>query len=877
MLAANAPREPAVAAPAVEAAFSDFAAHYCIDCHNPEKHKGKFDLQSLLNKDPVDHIDDWDEILFMLQDREMPPSDEPDIPRPTEDEYASVTGVLDGYMQRLIAAYDQREAGGEPSEAGFLAENCASCHNTEDEKGGLVLEGLTLEAAHLDPELWERVTRRLHARQMPPADRRRRPSEAEYESIVSFLTSKLDAQAQAQPSPGRTETFRRLNRAEYQNAIRDLLGVKIDAAALLPKDEASHGFDNVTVGNLSPTLLNRYISAAQKISRLALGSPIREPESYVYRVPADLTQEKRIEGLPLGTQGGALITHTFPLDGEYEIKIRLSRDRNEEVEGLNRAHQMDVLLDRELVQRFTVTPPEKGQRDQSIIDAHLQTRATIQAGPRQLGVAFLHQPYAILETKREPHSAHFNLHRHPRLSPAVFQISISGPFEADGAGESPSRSKILARVPRSAAEEEPAARDILSRLLQKAYRRPIDDGDLSRPMDFYREGATEGGFEAGIESALAAILVSPEFLFRLERDPEGVGPGEAYPVSDLELASRLSFFLWSSIPDDELLQLAIDGRLSQPEVLEAQARRMLADPRSASLVSNFASQWLYLRNLESISPDQRLFPDFDDNLRHAFRKETELFFESIASEDRSVLELLKADYTFLNERLAEHYGIPHIYGSRFRRVQLSPDQKRGGLLRHGSILTVTSYATRTSPTIRGNWILENIVGTPPPPPPPDVASLDSNTVDANLPMRERLAEHRANPACASCHDLMDPIGFALENFDAVGRWRDFEGGRPVDASGGLPDGATFAGIAKLEEALLNRPELFVRTLSEKLLIFALGRGIDPHDAPAVRQIVREAASQDYRFSSLIIAIVNSDPFRMRAAANPQYTTTPAAK
>ncbi len=664
------------------------------------------------------------------------------------------------------------------------------------------------------------------------------------------------------PNPGRTETLRRLNRTEYQNAIRDLLALDIDAAALLPKDEAGHGFDNVTVGTLSPTLLDRYISAAQKISRLAVGAPRRIGGDTIRPRP-DLTQEDHVEGLPPGTRGGMLIPYTFPQDAEYEVQIRLTRDRNEEIEGLHETHQMELLIDRESVASFTVVPP----RDKNFekVDRQLKARIPVKAGPHQVGVTFVKNPSTLLETKRQPYEARFNMHRHPRRTPAIYQVSINGPYEAKGAGDSPSRRRVFVSKPTKPEEEEACAKQILSTLMRRAYRRPVTDADLEKPMAFFRKTRDAENFEAGIETALSAILVSPQFLFRVENEPEGIAPNTAYRISDLDLASRVSFFLWSSIPDDELLDTAIRGELNKPAVLEKQVRRMLADPRSKTLANNFADQWLYLRNLESFTPDLRLFPDFDDNLRQAFRQETELFFESIMREDRSVMNLLKADYTFLNERLAKHYGVPNVYGSRFRRVSTGPESQRGGLLRHGSILAVTSYATRTSPVIRGKWVLENIIGTPPPPPAPDVPALKDNTISQNLSVRERLAEHRANAACASCHNMIDPPGFALENFDAVGRWRTLEEGKPVDASGGLPDGSKFTSVAGLEEGLLKRPEIFAGTLTEKLLTFALGRGVKPYDGPAVRKIVRDAQADDYRFSSIIVGVTKSTPFTMRKA------------
>jgi len=758
---------------------------------------------------------------------------------------------------------------------------CVDCHDTEMKKGGLDLDSILGDDVTQHPEAWEKVVRKLRARQMPPMEKRR-PDENTYDKVVTRLSDALDGAAVAHPNPGRTETLRRLNRTEYENVIRDLLALDIDSTELLPKDDAGQGFDNVAVGVLSPTLLDRYISAAQKISRLAVGAPRRSPGGDTFRIPADVTQEERVEGLPIGTRGGTLIPYTFPRDGEYEIQIRLTRDRNDEVEGLHETHEVVVLLDRERVASFTVAPPKDRNFDK--VDQHLKARIPAKAGPHQLGVTFVKNPSELLQTKRQPYQAHFNLHRHPRIGPAIYQVSINGPYESTGPGDTPSRRRIFGKQPltrssttlspsdgerdgvRGNTEADARAKQILSTLMRRAYRRPVTDADLEKPMEFYRKTRAEEGFEAGIETALSAVLSSPEFLFRVEQDPAGVPSHTAYRLGDLELASRLSFFLWSSIPDDELLDTAIRGELHKPKALEKQVRRMLADDRSRNLVNNFAEQWLYLRNLESLTPDLRLFPDFDDNLRQAFRKETELFFESVMREDRSVLDLLKADYTYLNERLAKHYGIPNVYGSRFRRVSLEKDSERGGLLRQGSILTVTSYATRTSPVIRGKWILANILGTPPPPPLPNVPALKDNTISATLSVRERLAEHRANAQCASCHNLMDPAGFALENFDAVGRWRTFEEGRPIDASGGLPDGSKFTGVSGLEHGLLHRPEIFVGTLTEKLLTFALGRGVEYYDAPAVRRIVRQAKADDFRFSSIILGIVNSTPFTMRTSA-----------
>lgn len=742
-----------------------------------------------------------------------------------------------------------------------VQEYCYDCHDQDVQKGNLDLESLEGREIPSDAAVWEKVVRKLGARQMPPLGKSR-PDEQTYDKTLAQLTAALDQAAVTKPNPGRTEPFRRLNRTEYRNAIRDLLELHIDAAALLPKDEASHGFDNVTVGTLSPTLLDRYITAAQKISQLAIGAPQKKPGGETYRVPADVTQEDHVPGLPIGTRGGLLIRHTFPHDGEYEFQIRLARDRNEEIEGLNGTYELELLIDNERVELFTVAPPEVS-KDYESVDRKLKIRVPVTAGLHDVGVTFLKHSSALLERKRQPYAAAFNMHRHPRLSPAIYQVSINGPYNSSGPGDTPSRRKIFVVTPKDASEEDACAEQILSNLLRRAIRRPVTKDDLEQPLVFYRQARETRGFEAGIEAALSAILINPEFLFRIEEVPPGVPPKTAYRVPDLQLASRLSFFLWSSIPDKELLETAIRGDLSKPEILAKQTRRMLADPRATSLASNFADQWLYLRNLDSFTPDARLFPDFDDNLRQALRRETELFFESIVTEDRSVLDLLKADYTYLNERLAKHYGMSGIYGSHFRKVSLTPDTRRGGLLRHGSILSVTSYATRTSPVIRGHWILGNLLGAPPPPPPPNVPALEEKTISSGLSVRERLAEHRANPSCASCHDVMDPVGFALENFDAVGRWRTSENGQPVDASGGLPDGSEFVGVDGLEQGLLKRPQLFVGTFAEKLLTFALGRGMEPYDAPAIRKIVREAEKDDFRFSSVILAIVNSTPFQMR--------------
>jgi hypothetical protein len=753
---------------------------------------------------------------------------------------------------------------------------CATCHSDRAKAGGLSLDGTDLARVGAHGETWERVVRKLRGRMMPPAGMPR-PDDATYNGLVAYLETSLDRESAARPDPGRTTTFRRLNRIEYQNAIQDLLSLDVDVSSLLPKDDASHGFDNVGVVELSPTLLERYLAAAQKVSRLAVGRPVPSPASHLVVIPSDLTQEDHLEGMPLGSRGGAVTRYAFPLDGAYEIQIRLSRDRNENVEGLSESQQVELSLDGARVHLFGVKPNRNQMgiyyADEGV-DKDLHVRIPVTAGPHDVAVTFPRKTFALEETERQPALAHFNMDRHPRVQPALYSISIAGPFEPGTAVETPSRQRLFVCRPtsptsasRNGADDDACASRIISTLARRAYRRAVTPADIEQPMAFYRQAKVDGGFEAGIEMAVRAVLASTEFLFRIERDPKGAVPGRPYRISDVELASRLSFFLWSRGPDEALLQLATKGALRTPGVLEAQVRRMLADPRAEALVTNFAGQWLYLRNLDAQVPDARLFTDFDDNLRRAFRRETELFVESIVREDRNVLDLLRADYTFVNERLARHYGIPNVYGSRFRRVTLPSNSPRRGLLGQGSILTVTSYANRTSPVLRGKWILENIVGTPPPPPPPNVPALEATSADGRvLSMRERMAQHRANPACASCHQMMDPAGLSMEHFDAIGRWRTkTEAGTAVDASGGLPDGSTFDGAAGLRTALLTRPELFVGTLTEKLLTYALGRGLEYYDQPSVRAATRAARTHDYRFSSLVLGIVTSDPFQMRSA------------
>jgi len=751
------------------------------------------------------------------------------------------------------------------TERQFLDRYCSTCHNDRLKTGGFSLERVDVSRPDAQPEVWEKVVRKMRTGVMPPANMQQ-PPRADRAAMLTWLETSLDTGSAAKPNPGRTETLRRLNRTEYQNAIRDLLALDIDAASFLPADESGQGFDNVIVGDLSPTLLDRYISAAQKISRLAVGGAASSLQNDVIRVPADLTQEEHMPGLPIGTRGGISVPYTFPQDGEYEIQIWLARDLAGSISGLRepRPHEMLVLVDREQAGSFTIQ--RKPGDDDTTLDKNLKLRVAVHAGTHNLGVTFVKDGASLIETARQPTQSRFNDRRHARTAPAIGQVSVTGPYAPKGAENTPSRRRLFVCRPVRADKvaEEKCAIEILSTLLRRAYRRPVTRAEVDEPMAFYREGRAEGDFDAGIERALSAVLINPDFLFRVETDPKKAPANGVYRISDLELASRLSFFLWSSIPDDELLDAAVRGRLSQPGELEKQARRMVADRRSFNLATNFAGQWLRLRNVEAITPNFALFRDFDDNLRQAFRQETELFFDSVLREDRSVVNLIRADYTFLNERLAKHYGIPNVYGSRFRRVTLAPESHRGGLLRQASVLAVTSYATRTSPVLRGVFVLKNVFGAPPPPPLPNVPALDESSVSANLSMRERLAAHRNNAVCASCHRTIDPVGFSLENFNAVGQWRSAEAdGQPVDPSGALPGAGEFRGIDGLEDALLSRPDLFASTLTENLLTFALGRGVEYYDGPAVRKIVRDAEKDGYRFSSLILGIVKSIPFQMR--------------
>lgn len=760
---------------------------------------------------------------------------------------------------------------------------CITCHNQQLRTGGLALSALDVTKAGEEPQVWEKVVRKLRTGAMPPAGMPR-PDKATYDSLATYLEKQLDQAAAANPNPGRP-SLHRLNRFEYTNAVRDLLAVEIDGETLLPADDSRYGFDNIgDVLTVSPLLLERYMSAARKITRLAIGDRDASQVFETYNVPKYNLQDDRMnDDLPFGTRGGIAVRHHFPGDGEYIIKVSLGKDSRDYIRGLTRSHQLDVRLDGARVTRFTFGGETHG-RSASIFssaamgdpaqetyertaDEILEVRFPAKAGTRLVGVTFLKET-RMPEGPRLPPMTMYDWQQYKGGIPGVASISIGGPYNAQGLGETASRRKVFVCRPGSVEEEEPCARKILSTLARRAYRRPLTDEDLQTLLDFYQAGRSEGDFEGGIGTALERILVGPEFLFRIESDPEKVAPDTAYRISDIELASRLSFFLWSSLPDDQLLDLAERGRLKDPQVLEQEVRRLLADPRSRALVTNFGGQWLFLRNLDAVRPDPQIFPYFDDNLREAFRLETELFFESLLREDRSLLDLLNADHTFVNERLARHYGIPDIYGSHFRRVELTQEGRRG-LLGKGSLLTVTSYANRTSPVLRGKWVLDHILGTPPAPPPANIPELEERDEDGKiLSMRQQMEQHRANPVCATCHAQMDPLGFALENFDGTGSWRTMDAGNPIDPSGVLPDGTPFQGPVGLQKVLLEKGDEFLVTTTEKLLTYALGRGLESYDAPAVRGIIREAASNDYRWSSLLLSIVRSTPFQMRRSQEP---------
>jgi hypothetical protein len=750
---------------------------------------------------------------------------------------------------------------------------CVTCHNDRVKTGGLSLE--KMDAANVDSgaDVWERVVRKVRVGMMPPQGSPQPDKETRADLVLS-LTGALDRAAIAHPNPGRP-LVHRLNRAEYANAIRDLLSLDVDTAALLPPDDAAYGFDNIADAlGVSPVLLERYLAAAGKISSLAVGDPDSGPAGETFRIRQDASQDIHIEGLPVGTVGGILAKTTLPLDGTYDFSIKLFRTNLGVVRGLEYEHQLEYTVDGERVHVSKVGGEDDFKANLKNmtkagddVEARAHIRIPLKAGPHIITAAFLERTDAINPLRLQPFIRSSNDTLDTIGHPHLDTFTLTGPFNPTGPGDTPSRRKIFICRPSPSVSEDGCARRIVSTLARQAYRGQVGASDLERLHTFYTAGRKQGTFETGIQTALQRILASPKFSFRVERDPADALPGSIYRVSDLELASRLSFFLWSSIPDDQLLRVASQGTLHAPAVLNQQVRRMLADPKAEALVSNFAGQWLYLRNLKSLQPNSLEFPDFDDNLRQALQRETELFFRSILREDRNVLDLMTADYTFLNERLAKHYGVPGVYGSHYRRVTLA-DEARRGLLGKGAILMVTSHADRTSPVVRGKWVLDNLLSAPVPPMPNNVPPLneDANRGGKILTMRERMEEHRKNPVCAACHKIMDPIGLSMENFDAVGAWRTRDGGTlgsPINASGELLDGTKVDGVVTLRQALLNQPDLFVGTVAEKLMVYALGRGLAYYDMPEVRRIVRESAGQDYRFSSLILGVVNSTAFQKR--------------
>ncbi|MAW62530.1 MAG: hypothetical protein CL473_00960 [Acidobacteria bacterium] len=752
----------------------------------------------------------------------------------------------------------------------LLERYCITCHNESLVDRGTVPIAINVSALNdvpADAELWEKVIRKLRTGSMPPMGRPR-PAPEDVDELAGWLEEEIDRSASVRPNPGRTETLHRLNRTEYQNAIRDLLALDIDAAKLVPADDQSYGFDNIAgVLKISPTLLERYMSAAREISRLAVGVSPVAPMGETFRVVSDLSQYSHLDGLPFGTRGGLSVPFNFPQDGDYEIKLELL----DLFAGapIREPHQLEVSLDGERLTIFQLAPRDASQ-DQGVAyntgPDELVVRVPVSAGPRVVTATFVKKTDALAESIRRPFDRPHGEGDYLLYQPHLGTVTISGPFNATGVDETPARDRIFVCRPSVPSEELTCATEILSTLARRAYRRPIGALDLDPLIGFYEEGRLSGGFEVGIERALRALLVSPDFLFRVVSDPPDAVPGTPYRLADLELASRISFFLWSSIPDDELLEVAARGGLRNPAVVEREVRRMLADPRSEALAKNFAGQWLRLRNISGALPSDVLFPDFGESLRQDFVRETELFFDSIIREGRGVSELLTADFTFLNERLAKHYGVAGVYGSDFRRVRLGGPNRRG-LLGQGSILTVTSYPDRTSPVGRGKWVLENVLGTPPPPPPPNVPELEPVAASGQvLAMRERMEQHRANPVCASCHRVMDPLGLALENFDAVGRWRaQMPGGTLIDASGAMPDGTAFDGPGDLRGLLVQDPEQFATVVTEKLLTYALGRGVEYYDVPAVREIIRSAAGDDHSLASLVVGVVQSTPFHMRLA------------
>jgi hypothetical protein len=771
----------------------------------------------------------------------------------------------------------------------MLDKYCSDCHNDAELTGDVSFEHLRPENVVKDARIWEAAIKKLRLGMMPPRSEPQ-PDHALRDEFATALERTLDAAAAATPYAGR-QPVHRLNRAEYANAVRDLLGVQLDVTDLLPSDGGDFGFDNIAaVLTTSPLLLERYLTAAMRIADAAVGNPEAVPSNAAYKIPVDVTQEGHLEGLPLGTFGGTVVTHTFPADADYVLSGRLLRTVAEGyvgVEGHDTPYEFVIAVDGEQVFSALVGGPEDHKESAADILASRVTidermtspRIPIKAGPHEVAFTWVERP-AVEQNAWQPSLRDSQEAHNPAGVPRLETANIAGPYDVRGVSDTPTRERIYVCKPATPADEPACAHDIFAALAKRAFRRPVEDTDIAAPLSFYAEERGEGGdFDSGIRAGLSRLLVSPSFLFRAEGDSADLPAGAAHRITDVELASRLSFFLWSSIPDDELLGAAIDGNLSKPQVLEAQVRRMLADPRADALVENFTGQWLQLRNLEQrVVPDLLMFPDFDDNLRKAFRRETELLFSHVLRENRSVLELLTADYTFANERLARHYGIPGVYGARFRKVALT-DPNRRGLLGHGSILSLTSAATRTSPIIRGKYVMANILNSPPPQPPAVVPALeDSKPKDRPSTVREQLELHRRNPTCASCHRNLDPLGFALENFDAVGQWHDKTvDGLPIDAAGILADGTAVDGPVALRAALTAKPQIFASTVAEKLLIYALGRGLAPADMPVVRTIVRNAAKDDYRLSAIVLGVVDSLPFQMRTKPAESETLSTVAQ
>jgi len=754
---------------------------------------------------------------------------------------------------------------------------CIGCHNERIQSGKLRLDNADLATVDEHGELWEKVIAKLRGGLMPPQGMPR-PEKTAYTGFASWLENELDQTAITSPNPGRTEIFHRLNRTEYKNIVRDLLAIDMDFSDLLPTDDSGGGdapFDNIASSlRLTQSLMETYLSVANKVSRLAIGGTPPSAE-LTFLMHEDIPQNVHIDGMPFGTRGGLLIDHIFPVDGEYELEINvLGRGTG----------KIDLALEGEQIQLFYVRPPEERSNEYGGPASKGHTlRLSIEAGPKQITAAFVKEtPATLFESDRKQFFGRSQggagTPTTIQVLPGIANIIVKGPLTVTGKGNSPSRKKIFVCHPVNGTSEEKCAQTILETLARRAYRRPLTNRDSDLLMALYGEGRTETNFEEGIQRGIRGILANPNFLFRVEKVPENITANTVYSISNLELASRLSFFLWSSIPDDQLLDLAIEGRLQEPSVLESQVHRMLADDRAKSLTTSFAAQWLWVRNLETSTTSDPIFPNFDEALRQAFKKEIELFFETIVKEDRSILDLLDSDFTFVNERLAKHYGIPYIIGTDFRRIQLDETSPRRGLLGKGQVLMVTSRSTRTSPVVRGKWILENLLGTPPPAPPANVPALPEQKQNDGrvLTVRELMAKHRANPVCASCHATIDPAGFALEQFDAIGKWREVDAGfQPIDASGTMPDGTPFSGIKDFRAILMSSPDQFVHTLTDKLLMYAIGRGTEYYDSPAIRQIMREAESNNYKFSSLIMSIVKSVPFRMKLSGT--ETTQIASK